>query len=346
MSAEWAEEPAAPTPAVATHPGAQLKAAREALGWTVEQVAEQLKLARRQVIALEAGDHAALPGAVVVRGFIRAYAKIVKIDATPLVAMIEPDPPEPLVLQPAPREKKATFSETRFPNMGDRPFPFGLLIGAVVLVGAGFGAYKFGLVPVHLPAASTPAAEAVAPAEPAVAPVETTLLKADQELSTVKPAPSAVDMPAATPVAEAPAAAAAAATPAAKADAAKLEPAKTEAPKTDAAKPTPATTAAVAANTNAPAAQAPAAVPAAAKPGANALVFTAKGDSWVEVRSAATDKPLFRRLMKAGSTDFVEVTEPVNVVVGKPEEVSATLRGAAVELKPVTGGTTARLSLK
>jgi len=34
-----------------------LAAQREAMGWTVEQIADQLKLAVRQVKALEAGDY-------------------------------------------------------------------------------------------------------------------------------------------------------------------------------------------------------------------------------------------------------------------------------------------------
>jgi cytoskeleton protein RodZ len=347
MSAEWAEEPA-PAPAVGTHPGALLAAQRQALGWTVEQVAEQLKLARRQIIALEAGDYAALPGNAIVRGFIRAYAKVVKLDAAPLVAMIAPDQPEPAESQPVRREKPATFSEVRFPTSGDRPFPYGWLIGAVVVAGIGFGAYQFGLVPTHL---STPVATVAEPAAPAaetaaVPPVETTLLKADQELSAVKPAPALVDVPSAQPAATA-TPPATATTPAATAATAPATAPATPAPA--AAKPA-ATAAAPAPVPAAPAATAPAAAaapaPAPAKPGANALVFTVKGESWIEVRSAATNKVLLSRLAKPGANEFIEVTEPVNLIVGKPEEVSATLRGAPLELKPVAGGTTARLSLK
>ena len=52
MSAERVDQP------VPNHgiPGKTLAAEREALGWTVEQVADQLKLAVRQVVALEEGD--------------------------------------------------------------------------------------------------------------------------------------------------------------------------------------------------------------------------------------------------------------------------------------------------
>ena len=67
-----------------TSPGAELARQREARGWTVAEVADQLNLAARQIAALEADNYAALPGMAIVRGFIRAYAKLLKIDATPL----------------------------------------------------------------------------------------------------------------------------------------------------------------------------------------------------------------------------------------------------------------------
>ena len=60
--------------------GTRLSAEREALGWSVEQVASQLNLAPRQIQALEQDNYAALPGIASVRGFIRAYAKLLKID--------------------------------------------------------------------------------------------------------------------------------------------------------------------------------------------------------------------------------------------------------------------------
>jgi transcriptional regulator with XRE-family HTH domain len=77
MSSERAEEPTTPDNQHGG-PGRVLAAQREAMGWTVEQVADQLKLAVRQVVALEAGDYAALPSPAVTRGFVRAYAKLVK----------------------------------------------------------------------------------------------------------------------------------------------------------------------------------------------------------------------------------------------------------------------------
>ncbi len=56
---------------------------RESKEWTIAYVASQLNLAPRQIHALETDNYAALPGLVSVRGFIRSYAKLLKIDAKP-----------------------------------------------------------------------------------------------------------------------------------------------------------------------------------------------------------------------------------------------------------------------
>jgi cytoskeleton protein RodZ len=66
-----------PLPASA---GALLRAARETAGLTVDAVAQQLKLAPRQVKAIEDGDFTRLPGRTFVRGFVRNYARVVRLD--------------------------------------------------------------------------------------------------------------------------------------------------------------------------------------------------------------------------------------------------------------------------
>ena len=137
---EQADQPAAPGNASGI-PGKTLQSQRETMGWSVEQVADQLKLAPRQVLALEAGDYASLPSPAVTRGFVRAYAKLLRIDAAPLVSMIELNmPPEARAgaqsaMAAARREQKpAAFSETRFPINGKRrSLPLGW-IAAVVIV--------------------------------------------------------------------------------------------------------------------------------------------------------------------------------------------------------------------
>jgi cytoskeleton protein RodZ len=65
--------------------GRTLAAAREARGMSVEDVAERLKFARRQIESLEADNYAALPGIAIVRGMIRNYARLLELEAAPLL---------------------------------------------------------------------------------------------------------------------------------------------------------------------------------------------------------------------------------------------------------------------
>ena len=71
--------------------GVQLRAAREAKGLSVADVAAQIRLAPRQIDALEAADMTNLPELPFVRGFVRSYAKLLGLDAQQLLALL-PDP--------------------------------------------------------------------------------------------------------------------------------------------------------------------------------------------------------------------------------------------------------------
>jgi len=73
---------------VASTAGAQLRAAREAAGWSQEAVAQQLKLAPRQVRAIEEDDYARLPGRTFVRGFVRNYARLLRLDPAAVLAAL------------------------------------------------------------------------------------------------------------------------------------------------------------------------------------------------------------------------------------------------------------------
>jgi cytoskeleton protein RodZ len=339
MNSEWAEPPKKDqgSSSLAT-PGAQLAAQREAMGMSVEQIADQLKLAPRQVVALEAGDYASLPNMAVVRGFVRAYAKVVKLDPTPQVAMIEVISPTSPEAAPPRRERAAEFSESRFPLMTDRSSGRGgWMVGAVVvaaaLIGGGVYAYQSGLISTSMfeRASGDGASSASAVTElpkpiDSTMPLETTLVKPGQETAPLQspnvplisvPPPGTSTNPA--DAASAPAAAGAPAAPAA---------ATTTAP-----------------TTATPAAQVlpPAAAPAAAT--GTQLVLEVTSDSWVEIRRPGT-KPLISRLVKAGSTETFDIKDPALLIIGKPDGVKATLGGAPLALPPVAGGTISRVNIK
>ncbi len=69
--------------------GAILRAAREARGIQVHEIAATLKLGLRQVTALENGEWQALPGHTFIRGFVRNYARLVELDPAPLMTQLD-----------------------------------------------------------------------------------------------------------------------------------------------------------------------------------------------------------------------------------------------------------------
>ncbi|MGC2047383.1 MAG: RodZ domain-containing protein [Gallionella sp.] len=89
--------------------GAVLREAREHLGLSVADVANQIKFAPRQIEAIEAGDYQHLPEEAFLRGFIRSYAKILQLDAQKLLAAL-------------PHSKMATMELVVPPSVGV-PFP-------------------------------------------------------------------------------------------------------------------------------------------------------------------------------------------------------------------------------
>jgi len=71
-------------------PGAVLAAARQAAGLMPADVAGQLRISLRQLVAIEADRYEELPGAVFVRGFVRNYARLLNLDPAPLLHALEP----------------------------------------------------------------------------------------------------------------------------------------------------------------------------------------------------------------------------------------------------------------
>lgn len=308
-------------------PGSQLSAHRQALGWTVEQIADQLKLAPRQVLALEADDFAALPGSAVTRGFIRAYAKVLKMDAAALIAMLPADTVAASQPMPVRRELSTPFAQTRMPFSDRRSNWTKWTVGAAILGAlllAVIVGQHMGWLPV-LPkslsfnpdkelASDAVVGAATAPVAP---PVLLTNPGASGATGTQTDAPSG----------GAPDAVSRTAVPAAMAP---LKAAQTVTATSSAVPPA--------------AAILPTGVPAAAPNAENRLVLTLHEDSWVEIKTAGGIK-LLSRLLKAGTTENVEIKEPVTLAIGNVRGVDASLRGAPLLLSSATGNTT-RLDLK
>ena len=75
----------APAAVESASPGQRLRIAREARQLTRDAVAVQMRIEAKVIDALERDDYTQLPAAVFVRGYIRAYAKLVGLAAEPLV---------------------------------------------------------------------------------------------------------------------------------------------------------------------------------------------------------------------------------------------------------------------
>ena len=117
--------------------GKGLADAREACGFSVSDIARQLRLSPVQVEALESGDYQRLPGPVFVRGFMRNYARIVNLDPAPLIAAIAEHLPDASAAAPG-----LTHSvEIPFPT--GRAFPVKRFALAGLLVVAALGVYEF-----------------------------------------------------------------------------------------------------------------------------------------------------------------------------------------------------------
>jgi len=143
-------------------PRSVLAAARCAQNFTIAEVARQLKLSERQVEALEAGAFDKLPGRVFVRGFIRNYARLLKLDPDRVLASVNTDFPVA-----AERYEMLHSQDIPFPSSVVRRWPRYAIAATVVL--AGLGAYELYWDERPTVTVTRPAAPPVAPA-PVAAP--------------------------------------------------------------------------------------------------------------------------------------------------------------------------------
>ena len=128
-----ADEPAAAAPAASVPaPGAELRAAREARGIDLDDLARDVNLARHVLVALEADDYERLPGPTFVRGYIRAVARQLRLDPEPLLDAFEAVAGRVVpVVKPSPRIANGRLGAMR---AGRRPWIAGMGVGALVLV--------------------------------------------------------------------------------------------------------------------------------------------------------------------------------------------------------------------
>ena len=76
--------------------GEVFASARNAKNIALKDVSNNLRLSIKQIEALESNDFASLPPAMITRGFIRNYARLLELDAEPLLASYRARVPEAL----------------------------------------------------------------------------------------------------------------------------------------------------------------------------------------------------------------------------------------------------------
>jgi len=95
--------------------GEQLRLAREARNLSLGEAAQSLKLAPRQVEALESENWGALPGNTMIRGFVRNYARLLNLDADVLMRALDA-----AQLQQAPQLEASAGTSASLPPASSR----------------------------------------------------------------------------------------------------------------------------------------------------------------------------------------------------------------------------------
>lgn len=295
-------------PQDAVEVGKLLSAGRQARGLTIANVAQMLKLGVRQIEAMESGRFDLLPGAAFARGFVRNYARLLGIDADPLVAVVDAGVTAQVDLAPV-SNAEGVMPASGAQRLSSTPVAlvaFGLLL--VVLVGWYFDWFR------------TPDAPPDTAAQPAVVETAPPTAVAQEQPSETQPAP-ALD---------------AAGTPAAK------PPATLPEVVTNPAAERPASPAP---QSPAPAGANPGGEAASSADGLHTVELTFAGESWYEIRDA-DGKIVATGIGRADQVRSARGSAPLALVIGNAAMVRLTHNGQAVDLAPHTRVSVARLTLQ
>ena len=292
----------------AVGPGQLLRNAREQLGWTREQVASRIHLRLTLIAAIEADTYDKHTSHTFIRGYLRAYAKLVGIPEETILAAYDKlglTPPDNIDMQSFSRRSRQQANDSRLKVV--------TWLVILVLIALSIAWWW------QSTARRSAGDEALAASE----------MGTEQTMSVASVTP-AVDV--ADPVL--PVASDAVATDVVVSEAAATVPAVVAA--TSAALSTEASAA--------EATQAPAET-AATEPGkAPQLKMSFTADCWLDVKDA-NGKTLFSGLKKANDELVLEGPEPLRFIVGAPMAVNLEYQGKSFDMSRYNNGRTARFSL-
>ncbi len=311
--------------------GAALKAAREAAGLPLDAIAQQLRLAPRQVQALENDDYQHLPGRTFVRGFARNYARFVHLDPDAVLALLPAGETAPALERPTLAPTRRPMGELPVEGVAKRSAIRWLVPLLLLLVVAAAGYYEYTRQQAALrgkaatPPPGAPGATVVPPRPGSDAAQGTRSDPAESLLPAAPAASGARSTPLPNPLAGSPPA--------------------TVAPGRETAEPPQSSTPAAPGAGAVPGTRGSAGAGDQALASAAALVLAFKGRSWVEIRDAS-GRIVMRSTETAGTTRTVQIAPPLELALGNAPQVDATFRGQPLHLGPYTHGKVARVSIK
>jgi cytoskeleton protein RodZ len=287
--------------------GADLRGARERLGWQLEDVAAGLRIRYSYLLAIEEGRIDVLPGNAYAVGFLRTYATSLGLDPDEMTR----------------RFRSEARDINRKPNLefpapvADRGIPTGavVLLGVLLAIGAYIGWYRMsgerpGTVAVpDVPARLAPLAEAGKPPPPQAA-------TASADATPTSPEPAPPPLPASVP----PTSAAAALPPR------PAPPAVTAGSEPEAA-PIPPPPGLAASSLAAPG--------LVNNPDDGRIMLRAHADSWVQVHDKQ-GQILLNRVLRPGETWQVPARQPLMLTTGNAGGVDLVVDGVVA---PSLGGT-------
>lgn len=299
--------------------GTVLKSAREARGFSVADVSDRLHNSPRQIHALESDQFEMLPEPMITRGFIRNYARLLELDAEPLLQAFRIQMPlanaSPSINLPSANIIMSDHEPSHWMRYS--------LLGLFVLLSLWFIYTGF----IAKPTLQKPAA-VIANAE----------ISANPDMTFSAPAPvSEKPVAAETPVNVEPT------QPRAEsvvANAVKADPVVSSQtpPGVGAVNP------GMVDNVPLPKPTIANAVPVVVNPTLVQLKFVTSEKSWINVLDGQ-NKPLFNKTKPAASEDQIEGQPPFKLTLGNARATQVYLNGKLVDLQPYIKGNVARFTL-
>lgn len=321
--------------------GERLRETREARGLSVDEVARVIRFSPRQIEAMENDDFEKLPGLTVIRGFIRSYAKLLKLEVEPLLALF--DRQAPVSLQGT-QATRSMASMTAMTSMGTLPKASGqrrrkgylLLAGmAAFVIFLGFGVFHFIAPSLMGEASTTMSASKSASSFPAAASHEAmagaaTTSPAHVPAAAVDTREALLASPVASPVSPSSSGSIVSSSSSPSSNA---SPALSSSPDSTSQTATPTVSTGTTVN------------PVLATGGEKMLTFDFDETAWLEVRDA-NKKMLVAQNNLRGTQKVVSGQPPFSIVVGNASQVRLRYDDQVIDLKPWTRVDVARLTLE